>query len=911
MALLEKKIISIICIFLLHMLLGKAAIGMSNDVTSSKATQTFNSIKQRSEAASNGVFVVSIYQGDRWLEIGSLSYGKRFQTKLLPITPFVKDKDFWLKITQTGGGAAHIDALQINGMPPAATPLNVPFQKVAVKDFDVVDAFQKTIAVRFKVPDEFHHDLFLMLSGRIESTSISEIPFHFPAENTYKAITLDSRFYQYTAGSRKGSLKVDGQISNESLEQPFFAEYFPVGSGHPQGTTYAWVKDDGEHLYVAIDFTADNTLDGEKDYAKVYVKTPSGIKEFGVSVPEKRWGIAGFSYTDRVSYQHKTYEFKIPFDEIGLDAESSANPLLELAFAAYGTATPITVGNAYNPDDNEYLAAYNDGSTTVQRIASSGSTTGSAVSVSGGGNGMPTDVVYDRKNKRYFVIWKDYFGDLEARVLKSDGSTYSSIETVESSSLTNDTMARAAFDSVNERYLTVWGNTDYDVVGRLVNADGSLYSGSPFDVTADAHTSDVPEPDIAFDPNNKKFLVVYEGRGHFTTDKYIAAQLLETDGTTDSLFTIAEDPDSHSDERGSPSVAFDLTNKRYLVVWEDDRNSGQYDIYGQIVEADGTLYDHDGDDTPENWDDNVHICSDSSEQRNPQVAFNSGSNQYLVVWTDARDSGDTTPDIYYQKVNADGTLSGSNTKMNYTKNDNDEAPYSLSLAANSYCKNFLFTHSYYDTIAGSYGYGYNTVIGSCSPDDGGATLSWVSGESNGVEPDSGSAGTTFTFHVTYTSPDNKAPETRQLQIDINGDGSYANAVVPILPFGNGRHPPNMPAAVTIFLLSGLVLVIVTTQRRKQKVLCYAGYSLAVVISFMVLQTCASGDGGGDDASNPTTEIYTMTEVDSSDTTYSNGKDYEVSVTLNQAGSYPYKFVFSDGTNSATGSPASEQTLTVN
>lgn len=49
-------------------------------------------------------------------------------------------------------------------------------------------------------------------------------------------------------------------------------------------------------------------MDGNKDYARVYVNTPSGLREFQVSVPEQRWGKPGFIYTPRAGYQHKAYK---------------------------------------------------------------------------------------------------------------------------------------------------------------------------------------------------------------------------------------------------------------------------------------------------------------------------------------------------------------------------------------------------------------------------------------------------------------------------------------------------------------------------------------------------------------------------------------------------------------------------
>ena len=93
---------------------------------------------------------------------------------------------------------------------------------------------------------------------------------------------------------------------------------------------------DDENLYVAIDFTGDNTIDGDKDYAKVYVNTGNEVREFKVSVPEQKWGVAGFTYTKNVHYQHKVYEFKIPLSEI-VSGDIKKQDALLLAFSAYGT----------------------------------------------------------------------------------------------------------------------------------------------------------------------------------------------------------------------------------------------------------------------------------------------------------------------------------------------------------------------------------------------------------------------------------------------------------------------------------------------------------------------------------------------------------------------------------------------
>jgi hypothetical protein len=151
--------------------------------------------------------------------------------------------------------------------------------------------------------------------------------------------------------SQKGALKIDGQLDEVAYRRPFFKEYSLAVTGHPSHYTYGWVWNDDQYLYVAMDFTSDNTWDGDKDFAKVYINTESGVKEFKVSVPDTRWGEPGFTYTNKVGYQHKIYEFKIPFTEIS--KEGGYGQELLLAFSAYGTSGTTSGACCYGDGKSE------------------------------------------------------------------------------------------------------------------------------------------------------------------------------------------------------------------------------------------------------------------------------------------------------------------------------------------------------------------------------------------------------------------------------------------------------------------------------------------------------------------------------------------------------------------------------
>lgn len=90
----------------------------------------------------------------------------------------------------------------------------------------------------------------------------------------------------------------------------------------------------------------------------------------------------------------------------------------------------------------------------------------------------------------------------------------------------------------------------------------------------------------------------------------------------------------------SPSIAFDGTN--YLVVWDDDRNSDDFNIYGVRVNQAGFILDPGG----------IVISNAIHDQQFPSVTFD-GSN-YLVVWHDDRDY--EFCDIYGARVNQAGVV---------------------------------------------------------------------------------------------------------------------------------------------------------------------------------------------------------------------------------------------------------------
>lgn len=295
----------------------------------------------------NGKYVVSVKSGDKWNEIGSLKFGKNQSKQTLNIGCYLTGDGIIVKLSQDGGGAAYLDAVVLDNAPAVNVIDNTEkvLNKLSKEDLDITPVGEEGIVLKFS---KTNSSGILTVVGRIEKTVIGKEPFQFPRENTFKPINEITEFYKYSLGSNYGNIVVDGEIDEISIMTPFKQEFCETGSGHPNDYAYFWVMNDNENLYVTLDATPDNTYDFHKDYAKVIINTEDGKKEFKISVPETTWGSSGFTYTDKVKYEHKVYEFVIPFNTIGIN--NITDEEIDIAFAFYGTAYP----NYLKLDSYEY-----------------------------------------------------------------------------------------------------------------------------------------------------------------------------------------------------------------------------------------------------------------------------------------------------------------------------------------------------------------------------------------------------------------------------------------------------------------------------------------------------------------------------------------------------------------------------
>ena len=330
---------------------------------------------------------------------------------------------------------------------------------------------------------------------------------------------------------------------DSALGSPFFSEYYPVGSGHPQGTTYGWVHNDTKNLYVTIDFTADNTMDGLEDNAEVFIKDGDKVQSYMINTGQTKWGSVGFTYTDRLAYQNKLYEFKIPLSEFS----SKKKDELQIAFSAYGTAAAAKEGKhvpvlAYNSTDKNILMIYTDN--------------------------------HDDDNSSD----SSYYGNIKGMLLSPSGVRKSGIFEIVSEKMNVYDLSyihyKLLYIADKNKYFFVYANEN-KLIGLLLNADGTP-DGGAIEISDNIYLS--AEIRLAYNSVSKQLLVSWLTRDN----KYIQYRFIDEINNPGEIVTIQE-ATSHFDlVWNSDSGDFLLVNGILNVSYPYDSY-----IYTRIIDSNG------------------------------------------------------------------------------------------------------------------------------------------------------------------------------------------------------------------------------------------------------------------------------------------------------------------------------------
>jgi hypothetical protein len=218
-----------------------------------------------------------------------------------------------------------------------------------------------------------------------------------------------------------------------------------------------------------------------------------------------------------------------------------------------------------------------------------------------------------------------------------------------------------AWNYSNDEYLVVWADwrshpaPPTAIYGQRVSATGSGIESS-FRISGPGATGYSLEPAVAWNDSTHEYLVVWQDpRNYETRGIDIYGQRVSATGSLlGSNFRVVGT--GASGDEVNPAVVWNQTLNEYLVVWEDGRDqfTRQADVYAQRVSAGG-----------ERLDSETRISGPSATDFEfaPAVAWNSGANEYLIVWADGRNHDTRGGDIYGQRLTGAGSRAGSNFRI--------------------------------------------------------------------------------------------------------------------------------------------------------------------------------------------------------------------------------------------------------
>ncbi len=244
--------------------------------------------------------------------------------------------------------------------------------------------------------------------------------------------------------------------------------------------------------------------------------------------------------------------------------------------------------------------------------------------------------------------------------------------------------AAVVYNDIYNEYLVVWEGDDssgglvddeVEVFGQLLSATGGGLLTNDFRISDVGGTgsaaSNARDPDVAFNSTYNQYLVVWSADdpvdGVVDNEFEIWGQLLDADGgglyTNDFRISFNGSSGNATFDAENPAVVYNPSRDEYLVVWEGDSNAGgmvdnEYEIWAQRVYSTGILVGS-----------NLRMSDMGGtgdalfDAFQPDVVYNSGNFEYLILWSGDDNAGGLVDDefeIYGQLVDEDLVGVGAN-----------------------------------------------------------------------------------------------------------------------------------------------------------------------------------------------------------------------------------------------------------
>lgn len=241
-------------------------------------------------------------------------------------------------------------------------------------------------------------------------------------------------------------------------------------------------------------------------------------------------------------------------------------------------------------------------------------------------------------------------GDAEVLLENGDDDFRISFAGVDGDANRDVSGARVAYNAQDDEFLVVWNvdgdatDNEFEVWGQRIDASTRQLISSQFRISAmdeDANR-DAFTAAVSWSSATNEYMVVWQGDNITGLDnkfEIYARFVSATGGLLGSQTRVsAMGSDSDTGSRASnPEVTYSATSNEFLVVWSGDLNTGddglldnENEVFGQRFDADtlGPL----GSRMQISFMGGANGASINYRADNPQVTWNSATDEYFVVW---------------------------------------------------------------------------------------------------------------------------------------------------------------------------------------------------------------------------------------------------------------------------------------
>lgn len=202
---------------------------------------------------------------------------------------------------------------------------------------------------------------------------------------------------------------------------------------------------------------------------------------------------------------------------------------------------------------------------------------------------------------------------------------------------------RVAYNPTNDEYLVVWQDNrsgNNAIYGRRVAADGTAL-GSDFAICTTG--ADMARPVVAYSADAGGYLVAWEHKASGLGNYDIYGQRVNAGGTlAGTSFGIGY----ASGDQTTPTVAYSPRDQEFLVAWCHGPTT---DIRGRLVGINGGLIGNE-----------LQLATNGGASYNPALTYNSTDFEFLLVW---QDNATNQYDIYGRRFDGHGILIGSSFQL--------------------------------------------------------------------------------------------------------------------------------------------------------------------------------------------------------------------------------------------------------